>query len=149
MSSFQTPLKLEYVDGSTWKVDAPFRYDVGAENSGESIIVPAGTSTDFASIPRLFWRILPPTGQYGKAAVVHDYLYQNCGLIEESAGHIRIYTRDRCDQIFLEAMTVLGVPKWKRQAMYWAVRSAGFVAWNGHAKRIAANEQTHQETTRS
>ncbi|ENL4830298.1 DUF1353 domain-containing protein, partial [Salmonella enterica subsp. enterica serovar Teko] len=29
------------------------------------------------------------------------------------------------DKIFLDGMTVLGVPKWKRTVMYWAVRLFG------------------------
>ncbi|ENP5792436.1 DUF1353 domain-containing protein, partial [Salmonella enterica] len=29
------------------------------------------------------------------------------------------------DLIFLDGMTVLGVPKWKRTIMYWAVRVSG------------------------
>jgi len=142
MSSFLTPLKLEYVDGRTWKVDAPFRYDVGAEDSGESIVVPAGTLTDFASIPRFFWRLLPPTGEYGKAAVIHDWLYQNLGIIQQHLAYdvsprLREYTRKQCDDIFLDAMSVLGVPAWKKRAMHGAVRAFGWSAWNSHRQRLS------------
>ena len=31
--------------------------------------------TDFASIPRPLWSILPQWGRYGNAAVVHDFGY--------------------------------------------------------------------------
>ena len=128
--SFKQPLKLEYVDGSKWIVDALFSF---LDNAGELIEVPKGTVTDFASIPRFFWRILPPTGLYGKAAVIHDWLYQLCGNLGG-----RVFDRKRCDEIFLEAMIALGVPTWKRQLMYRAVRMFGWTAWNGHAKRILA-----------
>ena len=43
--------------------------------SGQVIVVPAGFQTDLASIPCLFWRVLPRDGgTYRAAAVVHDYL---------------------------------------------------------------------------
>lgn len=87
------------------------------------ITVPPGTVTDFASIPRAFWRILPPWDTHRRAGVVHDWLYTT-----------QKHTRKEADQVFLEAMKALGVPLWKRQAMYAAVRMFGFVAWNNHKK---------------
>ena len=138
--SFFDPLKLEYIDGRTWKVDAEFRYEAELryENPTQRlvkapIVVPAGTLTDFASIPRFFWRVLPPTGEYGKAAVVHDYLYQNIGRVGE-----RELSREQCDLVFREAMRCLGVSPWKRQAMYQAVRMFGWKAWGDHKKRLTA-----------
>jgi hypothetical protein len=123
MSSFTTPLILEYVDGRTWIVNQEFVYHIGGSESGMAIVVPAGFPTDFASIPRVFWRVLPPTGTYGKAAVVHDFLYKS------QAG-----TREWADAVFLEAMDVLGVPAWKKIVMYRAVRLFGWKSWNDHAK---------------
>lgn len=123
MSSFTTPLKLEYLDGRKWKVLEEFDYWIGEEVTGELVVVPAGFITDFASIPRVFWRILPPTDTYGKAALVHDQLYKT-----------GVKTRAESDKIFLEAMEVLGVPAWKRYSMYWALRAFGWVAWNEHRK---------------
>jgi hypothetical protein len=120
MSSFTTPLILTPLDdGERWRLVEPFEYHVGEEGSGSMIRVPAGFETDFASVPRFFWRILPPWGRYGKAAVVHDYLYGSHAC-----------TRERADEIFLEAMTVLGVPAWKRNVMYRAVRWFGQAAWD-------------------
>lgn len=37
------------------------------------IVVPAGFVTDFASTPRALWSVIPPTGRYQLAAVVHDF----------------------------------------------------------------------------
>jgi hypothetical protein len=59
---------------------ASFSYDVGAEGSGDTIVVPAGFETDFASIPRVLWIIEPPLGDAGKAAVLHDYLYETASV---------------------------------------------------------------------
>jgi hypothetical protein len=124
MSQFTTPLINEHIDGRLWKLAAPFEYHLGkypVEFLSDIIRVPVGFIHDFASIPRLFWAILPPTGLYGKAAVIHDYLYR-----------VQTYSRKRADLIFLEAMEVLNVPKWKRVIIYRAVRLCG---WNAYRKR--------------
>ena len=86
--------------------------------------MPAGFETDFASVPRLFWRVVPPWGRYSPAAVVHDYLY-----------HTGKVSRIAADRVFLELMAALGVPLWKRQVMYWAVRLGGWLAWDTSRKR--------------
>ena len=67
------PLRVEILpNGMTARLTQPFRVRTGA---GRIIEVPAGFETDFASVPRLFWRVVPPWGRYSPAAVVHDYLY--------------------------------------------------------------------------
>ncbi|EJR6247694.1 DUF1353 domain-containing protein, partial [Salmonella enterica] len=67
-----------------------------------------------ATIPRIFWTILPPDGKYAKAAIIHDWMYDNA-----------LRTKKEADKIFLDGMTVLGVPRLKRKIMYWAVRWFG------------------------
>jgi hypothetical protein len=42
--------------------------------NGDVIRVPRGFHTDFASTPRIFQNLFPPTGAWTKAAVVHDWL---------------------------------------------------------------------------
>lgn len=127
MSSFTDELILSPVNGSgKWELKQPFRYWLDGLHKGDVIVVPAGFITDFASIPQLFWNILPPWGRYGKAAVVHDYLYQT-GLLPKK----------RADEIFIEAMEVLGVNWLTRKIMYQAVNWFGFAAWNGHRKKEA------------
>lgn len=127
MPKFITDLDIRDIDGTQWKVLAPLIYetesDVFGQGGATQLCVPAGFITDFASIPRIFWRILPPSGKYNKAAVVHDYLYST-----------QIVHRDIADLIFYEAMGALGVPQWKRWTMYQAVRSCGWVPWNNHKK---------------
>jgi len=125
MSTFTTPLHLEFIDGTFWRLLAPFIYYVGEKSSDEFVLVRRGFKTDFASIPRIAWPIIGhPAGRHGKAAVVHDFLYQY-----PDDGVDKPRKRRRCDQIFLEALTVLGVGWWKRSAMYFAVRVGGWGAW--------------------
>ena len=131
MSSFTTPLVVSPLpDGRLWLLWEPFEYRVGSEDSEEAIQVPEGFVTDFASVPRAFWVVVPPYGKYGKAAVIHDFLY--C---------VQTYTRKRSDEIFLEAMGVLNVPGWKRQAMYRAVRWFGESAWRKQTPQDVENSR--------
>lgn len=108
------PADLRMLDNYRWELLAEFDYHVGSLLSVEVIRVPVGTITDLASTPRILWAIFPPHGQYAKAAIVHDYLYQQA-----------IGSKYWADQVFLEAMEVLCVPRWRRVLMYWAVRAFG------------------------
>ena len=128
MSSFTDHLLLEDLGDEHFELLQRFRYRVGDESSNEIIDVPRGFITDFASVPRLFWNVIPPYGKHGKAAVVHDYLYGTNGLYGR-------YSRARCDAIFLEAMAVLGVGVIRRQIMFRAVRAFGFTAWQQSANQ--------------
>jgi len=109
-----TPL----ADGTTWVIVRPFGYDVGRKGSDDRIDVRVGFMTDFASIPRLFWIVLPKWGKYGNAAVVHDWLYWT-----------QRRSRPSSDRILREGMEVLAVPGWQRLVIYWAVRAFGWLAW--------------------
>jgi len=109
-----TPL----ADGKTWVILRDFGYDVGAEGSGDTINVAIGFQTDFASIPRLFWAVLPRWGRYGNAAVIHDWLYWT-----------QLRGRRESDRVFLEGMGVLGVGALTRWTIYLAVRGFGWLAW--------------------
>lgn len=97
--------------GKNWKVCNGFTY---VTNKGEIIVVPDGFITDFASVPRGLWNLFPPTGEYGHAAVIHDFLYRNTSK-----------PREECDKIFLEAMEELGVNWLTRHIVYRAVRTFG------------------------
>lgn len=120
MSRFTDALVVSpLADGKTWVLLRPFGYEVGKEGSGDVIDCSIGFMTDFASIPRPFWPILPPWGKYGNAAVIHDWLYWT-----------QIRTRAESDFILNEAMGVLEAPGWQRFVIYRAVRLFGFLAWH-------------------
>ena len=85
--------------------------------------VPQGFKTDLASIPSLLHSLIPKTGKFNRASVLHDYFYRTpeLGL-----------TRGEADGLFLVAMRADGVRYTRRYAMYWSLRAAGFVAWNSY-----------------
>ena len=120
MSSFTenlivSPLK----DGKKWVVRKEFFYEVGFEGSGDIVVVPVGFITDFTSVPKLFWGIFPKWDRYGKASVVHDYLYYSHEKTQEEA-----------DYIFYEGMIVLGVEEYKAKMLYAAVKVFGKSRYN-------------------
>jgi hypothetical protein len=104
------PAILEWCGSYKWRVHEPMAYEI----EGVAYAVPAGFSTNMASIPRIFWNILPPTGKYAKAAILHDWLY--------TVGKL---PRKECDQILLDGMKSLTVESWKRHLMYYSVRLFG------------------------
>jgi len=114
MSSFTTPLIVEPLNTKCWKLIEPFEYYTETRGIETIIKVPRGFITDFATVPRFLWTIFPPWDKYGKAAVIHDYIYKT-----------ERFSRFLCDSIFFEAMTVLKVPTWKKELMYLAVRLFG------------------------
>lgn len=103
---------LRPIDGKPghYRIEEPLIFFTSDDTT---ITVPAGFETDLASVPRFFWRIIPPFGRYTAAAIVHDYL---CRRIPRNYKY--------ADRIFLEAMEALHVPRWKRYTMYYAVRVA-------------------------
>ena len=133
MSQFTKILVVSpYADGRTWYLREEFGYDVGAEGGAESIVVPVQFTTDFASVPRIFWVFLPRWGKYGNAAVIHDWLYYD----KKIAGNP--IERKRADDVFLEAMGVLNVVDWQKTALYYGVRWFGWLAWYLVDRRVRA-----------
>lgn len=99
-----------------YKVMAEFRF---SSCLGIQVLVPKDFETDFASVPRLFWWIFPPTGQHARASVVHDFLYSAAGDCP----------RFLADAVFRHAMEVSGVNWWRRCVMYYAVRTFGWLTY--------------------
>jgi len=98
-------------------------------SSMQEVIVPSGFVSDLASIPRIFWQILRPTGRYAYAAVVHDYLYWT-----------QVRSRDEADQIFRIAMEDSKVDSRIMRTLYQAVRQFGQSAWDNNARLRKAGE---------
>lgn len=92
--------------------------------------VPMGFVTDFASVPRVFWSIFPPDGNYAYAAVLHDWLYWEQDRPKEDA-----------DRIFRSAMDDLTITDVKANLLYQAVNRFGITAWNRNAEIKKAGEK--------
>ncbi len=94
------------------------------------VTVPTGFVTDFASIPRVFWSLLPSDGEYAHAAVIHDYLYWN-----------QARSREEADSIFKGAMEDLRVDARMVGILYNAVRMFGTSAWAENSRLKRAGER--------
>jgi len=102
----------ELLDGDYYRIAESFRYYIGEKYGNVWVYIPAGMLTDLASIPRLVWNLLPPTGKYGAAAIVHDRLCNTLQLTQD--GNPLDITRAQADEILAQAMEVLKVPKLTR-----------------------------------
>lgn len=113
-----------------WKMLAPLEYV--AYEGAATIIVPIGFETDLASIPNWFQAILPVNDKHRRAAVIHDYLYTMhavFGSKTDNPAHTIPINRVTADSILLEAMCACHEVRWRRQAIYWAVRVGGGAHW--------------------
>lgn len=122
-SRFTTDLCFQDNDGLPYTLLTALRYESAL--LGHVVVVPAGFKTDLASIPRIAWNVLPKSGRYDRAAVVHDFLYAT------AAGGI---TRGQADGVLSEAMGVLGVGAWTRRIIYTAVRVGGWKPWGAYRR---------------
>ena len=139
MAKFNT----EYVcgcyhsDGIRFKLSIPFSYqtDIKPEDYGYTselirkdskglmwIDVPAGFVTDFASVPKWGWSVIPPIGKHSKASIIHDYIY-----VTNKEG------RPWADAVYFEAMSVSNTNIFIKYACYWGVRLLGRKAWDKYS----------------
>lgn len=90
--------------------------------------VPRGFETDFASVPRVLWWLVPPCGPWAPAALVHDYLYR----VEWAS-----VTRAEADAVFRVGMVEGGCGRATAWAMWLAVRLFGGWCWGRCAPEAA------------
>jgi hypothetical protein len=93
-----------------WEMCEPMTYRLVDADDAEFVTVPPAFKTDFASVPRPFWFWLAPWGRHGRAAIVHDFLYQLGAVtnpVAPVATRLRRPPKQEADRIFRQAMGVL------------------------------------------
>lgn len=90
---------------------------------GYSFIIPKGYTTDFASVPQIFWWLIPAHCNASMPAVVHDYTCE-----------FGILPRQICDNIFLELLKKENIKKWQYTIMYLYVRALGWIRYDKRKK---------------
>lgn len=90
---------------------------------GEIYCIPEGFESDWASVPRVWWRIVPPH-QYPHASLMHDFLYS-----------AEVFDRRKCDDMFYDALRERGASIARAYAMWLAVRIGGATVWARHDRR--------------
>ena len=129
-----------------YKLYEPYEYQWQHVSDTYKLVIPAGIETDIASVPRWVWSLfgILPDGLHRAASVLHDFLYRcNKPKGKRASGYffrldafdnwedISYYpwSRKQCDRLFIRVMRESHVTKWKRRAMFRAVRLAGWLGW--------------------
>lgn len=85
---FLTPLRVENVDAKNWKI---LERLVWLGTKKDIFQVEPGETTDFASTPRFTWILLPPTGTWTKAAVLHDKMCNELNKYHKLLTHYKLF----------------------------------------------------------
>jgi hypothetical protein len=111
------PIIVPYADNKAFMLVRDMVYEIF--DSNESIVVPIGFVTDFASAPQALWSLgVSPHGRYSRAAIIHDYLYWS-----------QVCTKEEADNIMLLAMIESEVSSGERFLMYRGVDFGGNPSW--------------------
>ena len=111
-----TDLLVEQINDREWRL----LRDLVWEGDTDRFTVTAGFTTNFASVPRPFWWLIPRTGKYTRAVVLHDAMW--CASQKDPAER-KVDPWD-ADAIFRRTLKELGVSQLRRYLMWAAVRSA-------------------------
>jgi len=108
--------------------------DLVVTTRGYTLVIPAGFATDLASTPRASWGLGFAPWELGGMVpcIPHDWGYEHGGhmTIRTPEGDVpHVFTKDDIDLFFLDLMEQQGVPLWKREAAYAAVRECGASSW--------------------
>jgi len=126
-AAFCSPLNVEVLDdGDHYRLTTPLIFR--SAELRQTVVAPTGFVTDFASTPAGTHNMFPKAGPWSRPAVIHDAAYQM--ELTDIGAHPLLLTKVQADRLFLEGMTAIGVPAWKRWLMYQAVR------WFGKGKFI-------------
>jgi hypothetical protein len=128
----ESPLKLQRFREPIWVLQEPIEWKPSrpSQQGFRAVVVPRHFVTDLASVPRVFWSLMPRDGVYAYPAIVHDYLYWDQSRPKAEA-----------DQILEWSMEDLEVSKAQVLAITQAVRVFGDTAWNDNTARRRAGER--------
>lgn len=109
-----------------WALVAPFKVCDGAR----VVVLPAGMTSDLASVPRVLWLWRAPWEFSLAAPLVHDALYRGHGMLPVGGVQpFHRYTRAEADALFYTIMRREGVPRVAAGLAWAAVRVFGWFAW--------------------
>ena len=114
-----------------WKITEDFYYVV----NGLDYKIPAGFQFDGASVPKFLATFLSPVGVLLMGGLVHDYGYKYATLMKLDGSHIGYKDQKYMDRLFRDICIEVNGFYALNYLAYYALRLAGFVAWNGHKKR--------------
>jgi hypothetical protein len=148
-TGFITPLRVESIDAVNWCLLEDFVWN---GTQGDTFIAQKGMLTDFASVPWWTQSILPRTGTWTKAAVLHDKMCDELNAIHHinktgKAGVVLTptFTAVDTDAIFRKNARELGTDAVRSELLWMGVRLGALAnparraGWLGTAPRVAAD----------
>jgi len=110
-----------------------YRLDVTLKiqlSNGMNITIPEGFEWDLSSVPRLFWWVFAPDGDFELAYLIHDYLWK-----EQKENYTRKFTDN---EMLKWAKVTNGTDafwsfrNFDNYARYYGVRLLGWLVWDGY-----------------
>lgn len=89
----------------------------------DEFFIVKGFRTDLASVPAKFQWLINDNGVQDAAALIHDYIARNEGVLKSNEDVEVKFSRHDNDRIFLQALKKVGIKSWKARLMYWGVRA--------------------------
>jgi len=112
-------IKVCSYDDRNWILEEDILY----KGKSETFVVPKGFKTDFASVPAAVQWLIPSTGRYSQAAIVHDFFCDSLNRAHRrlTDREVPVTARD-ADAIFRRMMRELEVPPLRRYIIWTGVR---------------------------
>jgi hypothetical protein len=122
--------KNDYMDTTYWRYVTPFQFV--SDRFDATIEAPAGTITDFASVPHVFRNLVDDDcPQILYASSPHDELFRCLGKLPCG----KVLTFEMCNRVLIDGMWKCGANKIQRFEVYEAVMTVGKHIWNEYARR--------------
>jgi len=105
-----------------------------------TFVIPPGFIFDGASIPKIFWALLSPTGLLLIPGLLHDYGYKyNALWVMENGGLVLKENLGRTfvDDLFYETGNYVNGLKPINWIATQAIKRMGWIAWNKHRRKNA------------
>lgn len=138
----ETHFILEEAYSYYWSMKGENADDLNEDFSVENwIIVKDGFRWDGASVPKIFWNWgFKTDGKHRAAALIHDFIYVNKGKLPQGSmiskyknqtaqNQYGSFSRVDADRLFGRMMKEAGVSKLRRNLMWFAVSSFGWIYW--------------------
>jgi hypothetical protein len=148
-TGFINPLRVEAVDACHWALLDDFTW-IGSK--GDAFICQKGMLTDFASVPWWSQSLIPRTGAWTKAAVVHDKMCDELNNIHQvnKTGAARVlltptFSAIDTDAIFRKNARELGTDPIRSELLWMGVRFGALAnparrkGWWSTAPRVGAD----------
>lgn len=116
-----------------WMVDE--EYQLYVPFLDEILVIPGGFIFDGASIPRVLWPVMSPTGILFLPGLFHDFAYRyNCYMTSEYKLIHQKQGRDFFDGNFKKMSEWINDVPTAEYSSWAALRAFGWIAWNNARK---------------